>query len=130
MPDYRLYASTAGITNGQMVDKLREKYPKYTKATQTMVCHPDDYAVQLIPAAEDILMEAFGYAPGLAAPDPDVKRRKAHGNKAKPNRLYVRLDNELMERVKNTAARLHFAFMQDMIEAALLQFVEKYGGTK
>jgi hypothetical protein len=127
MPDYRLYCSTAGITNAEMVEKLKSKYPKYTKATQSMVCNPADYAVQLIPAAEDLLMEAFGYAPGLAAPDPDVKRRKEHGNKAKPNRLYVRLDNELMERVKNAAARMHFAFMQDLVEAALLQFVDRYG---
>ena len=126
MPDYRLYASTAGITNGEMVAKLREHYPKYTKSTQSMICNPADYAVQLIPAAEDLLMDAFGYAPGLAAADPDVKRRKAHGNKAKPNRLYVRLDNELMERVKSTAARLHFAFMQDLVEAALVQFVDRY----
>lgn len=128
MPDYRLYASTAGITNGQMVDKLREKYPKYTKATQTMVCHPDDYAVQLIPAAEDILMDAFGYAPGLASPDPDIRRRRSHGSKARPCRLYVRVDEALMDRVKSTAARLHFGTMQDMIEAALVQFVEKYEG--
>ena len=126
MPDYRLYASTAGITNGDMVEKLKEHYPKYAKSTQSMICNPADYAVQLIPAAEDILVEAFGYAPGLAMADPDIKRRRSHGNKAKPNRLYVRLDNDLMDRVKNTAARMHFAFMQDLIEAAILQFVEKY----
>ena len=126
MPDYRLYCSTAGITNGDMVEKLKEHYPKYAKSTQSMICNPADYAVQLIPAAEDLLMDAFGYAPGLAAPDPDIRRRRSHGNRARPCRLYVRVDEALMDRVKSTAARLHFATMQDMIEAAILQFVEKY----
>lgn len=127
MPDYRLYCSTAGITNAEMVEKLRSKYPKYTKATQSMVCNPADYAVQLIPAAEDLLMDAFGYAPGLAAADPDIRRRRSHGSKARPCRLYVRVGEALLDRVKSTAARLHFGTMQDMIEAALVQFVDRYG---
>ena len=127
MPDYRLYCSTAGITNAEMVEKLKRKYPKYTKATQSMVCNPADYAVQLIPAAEDLLMDAFGYAPGLAAPDPDIRRRRSHGSRVRPCRLYVRVDEALMDRVKSTAARLHFGTMQDMIEAALVQFCDRYG---
>ena len=126
MPDYRKYCSVAGITNGEMVEKLKSKYPKYTKATQTMVCHPDEYAVQLLPEAEALLMEAFGYAPGLAAPDPDARRRIAHGSKTRPCRLYVRVDQALLDRVKSTAERMSFATMQDLIEAALYQFVEKY----
>ena len=128
MPDYRLYCSTAGITNAEMVEKLKSKYPKYTKATQSMVCNPADYAVQLIPAAEDLLMDAFGYAPGLVAPDPDARRRIAHGSKTRPCRLYVRVDQALLDRVKSTAERMSFATMQDLIEAALYQFVEKYAG--
>lgn len=126
MPDYRKYCSVAGITNGEMVEKLKSRYPKYTKATQTMVCHPDEYAVQLLPEAEALLMEAFGYAPGLAAPDPEARRKTTHGCKARPCRLYVRVDQALLDRVKSTAERMSFATMQDLIEAALYQFVDKY----
>ena len=124
MTDYRRYCSIAGITNKEMIDCLAAKFPKYSKAVQSMVCDPAGYAVQLIPDAEDALLDAFGYAPGLSCER--RTSRRSHGNKAKPNRLYVRLDDSLMERVKSTADRMHFAFMQDLIEAALVQFVDRY----
>lgn len=126
MSDYRKYCSLAGITNGQMIECLRSLFPKYSKATQSMVCDPWGYAVQLVPEAEKALVSAFGYAPGLA--DDRPPRKHSHGNKAKPNRLYVRLDDDLMVRVKATMDRMSFATAQDFIEAALYQMVEKYGG--
>lgn len=125
MTDYRRYCSIAGITNKQMIDCLAALFPKYTKATQSMVCDPAGYAVQLIPDAEDALLDAFGYAPGLSC----ARRtsRRSHANKAKPHRLYVRLDDSLMDRVKAVMGRMSFATAQDFIEAALVQFVERYG---
>ena len=126
MPDYRKYCSVAGITNRQMVEELKKVWPKYGKPTQTMVCDPSGYAVQLLPEAEEILVRAFGYAPGLAMPDPEEKKPRSHDNKQKPHRLYVRLDDALMSRVKDAMERMHFATAQDMIEAALYQFCDRY----
>lgn len=125
MTDYRRYCSIAGITNKEMVDRLHTAFPKYSKATQSMICDPWGYAVQLVPEAEKILVDSFGYAPGLADDRPPKKH--SHGNKAKPNRLYVRLDDDLMVKVRSTMDRMSFATAQDFIEAALYQMVEKYG---
>lgn len=121
MTDYRRYCSVAGITNRDMVDALREKYPKYGKPTQSMICDPEGYAVQLLPEAEELLISRFGSAPGLSKKPP-----RNHANKHKPLRLYVRINAVLKERLESVKTRLHFATDQDMIEAALWQFCDKY----
>lgn len=121
MPDYRKYCSDTGITNGEMVEALREQFPKYSKSTQSMICNPADYAVQLTEEAEILLISHFGFAEGLAAKAP-----RNHANKAKPHRLYVRINAELKARLEELKARLHFSTEQDLIEAALWQFCEKY----
>ena len=121
MTDYRRYCSVAGITNRDMVEALREKYPKYGKPTQSMICDPEGYAVQLVPEAEELLISRFGTAPGLSKKPP-----RNHANKHKPLRLYVRINAVLKERLESVKTRLHFATDQDMIEAALWQFCDKY----
>ena len=123
MTDYPLYCSSAGITNRQMIEKLQEEFPRYQKATQTMVCNPDMYAVQLTPEAEEKLVAAFGSAPGLSS-----YRRKKTCHRVKANRLYVRLNDELYSRVTALKKRMGFATMQEFIEAALMDMLNKYGG--
>lgn len=121
MPDYRKYCSVAGITNAEMVEALKAKYPKYSKSTQSMVCNPEDYAVQLTDEAEELLVDKFGYAPGLSQRAP-----KNHENKAKPYRLYVRINDELKGRLDGVKSRMGFATDQDLIESALWQFCDRY----
>lgn len=121
MADYRRYCYMAGITGPQMIEALREQFPKYSKSTQSMVNNPEDYAVRLTQEAELKLVERFGMAPGL-----DLKKPRNHDNAAKPHRLYVRVNAELRARLDETRSRLHFTTDQDLIEAALWQFVEKY----
>lgn len=124
MPDYGKYRLEKNITNADMIAVLKKRFPKYQKSTMTMVNNPYDYAVQLIPEAEAILVEAYGSGAGLSI----FKKRSSHSNKNKPNRLYVRLDDALMAKVKAVMERMSFATTQDFVEAAIQQMVEKYGG--
>lgn len=125
MPDYRSYCSFAGITNREMVAALQEKFPKYGKPTQTMVCDPEGYAVQLTREAEALLVERFGTAPGLAWPH---RSPRSHNSKARPRRLYARVDEGLYRRLEALQGRLSFPTLQDLIEAALSAFCDKYEG--
>jgi hypothetical protein len=125
MPDYNRYRREKGLSNNDMISCLHPNYSKFQKATMTMINNPDDYAVQLLPEAEMLLKKKFGFGKGLSICD---RPRSSHGNSKKPNRLYVRVDDSLMDRVKTLMSRMHFATTQDFVEAALLQMVEKYGG--
>lgn len=126
MPDYNRYRYEHDITNNDIIDALKKKFAKYQKSTMTMVNNCWDYGVQLLPEAEAVLVEKFGPGPGLAISE--SKRSRSHGNTKKPNRLYVRVDDALMCRVDALMKHMHFATVQDFVEAAILQMVDKYGG--
>lgn len=126
MPDYNRYRFEKDISNNDIINTLKVKFPKYQKSTMTMVNNPYDYAVQLLPEAETLLVEAYGTGQGLTICE--KRRSRSHANKQKPNRLYVCLDDSLRQRVDEAMKRLHFATAQDFLEAAILQMVEKYGG--
>lgn len=124
MIDYLRYADIAGIQQKDMVTAIAREYPGFTKVQMSFACNPAQYALCLIPGAERLLEEAFGKAPGLSI-SPRIGDRK-HGNKNKPNRLYVRLDDSLRSRVQSVYESMCFASMQDLLEAAITTFVEKY----
>lgn len=126
MPDYNRYRFEKDISNNDIINTLKAKFPKYQKSTMTMVNNPYDYAVQLLPEAEALLVEAYGTGQGLTICE--KRRSRSHANKQKPNRLYVCLDDSLRQRVDEAMKRLNFATAQDFLEAAILQMVEKYGG--
>lgn len=123
MVNYPAYMAAANISRRQMINTIKQVFPKYEKPTETMVCNSADYGCQLTPEAEKLLISAFGWHEGLAAKKPKVKE-----NRCKSNRLYVRLDDVLFDRVKALAERMQFVSMQDLIEASLSDFVNKYGG--
>lgn len=60
MIDLTAYRQEHGITASEVVEAVREQFPKYSKATQSMVEHPREYAVQLLDEAEQLIMAAFG----------------------------------------------------------------------
>ena len=124
MIDYLRYADVAGIQQKDMVTAVQKEYPGFTKAQMSFACNPAQYALCLIPEAEKLLEKAFGKAPGLSI-SPRIGA-KNHGNKNKPNRLYVRLDDALRSRVQSVYESMCFASMQDLLEAAISSFVEKY----
>ena len=124
MIDYLRYADITGVQQKDMVEVVSTEYPGFTKAQMSFACNPAQYALCLIPEAEKLLEDRFGKAPGLSISVP-VGRRK-HENKAKPNRLYVRIDDSLRSRVQTVYEQMCFASMQDLLESAISQFVEKY----
>ena len=104
MPDYTLYAEEAGVTSRQMITAIKTAYPHYSKATHSMVCHPERYAVRLTDEAEGILRIAYGEHPGLAS---KARRQKAtKPNRTKPRRLAVYLTDSEYEAVA-ALMRLH-----------------------
>lgn len=123
MPDYPMYLDCAKVTRKSAVAALREDFPSFTKSTMSMVCHPEDYGVQLTGDAERALVKAFGWQPGLS-----VAKRKAEGRRQKPNRLYVRLDDAMSARLESYYSRSAFCSKQDLIEAAILLFLNRVEG--
>ncbi len=82
--NYSEYIKKMGLTNRQVIEILNPHFPKFTKAQCSMVAHPDEYGVQLTPAA-------FAKLPPLP--------KKPKPKRAKPNRLVVYLDDEQYARL-------------------------------
>jgi hypothetical protein len=89
-----------------------------------MVCNPEKNGLCLLPAAEELLVANFGHGPGLSITRPD---KRNHANKEKPKRLYLRLSDPMYAQVEDLMSRLCFASMQDLLEAAVQQMIERYG---
>lgn len=124
MPDYEHYLKSAGVTRAQAVPALKKSFRLFTKSTMSMVCHPEDYGVQLTKQAERTLCNSFGWHVGLAI-------RKGQGrkeNRAKANRLTLRLDDAMNARLDAFYERSAFASKQDLLEAALLLFLNRCEG--
>lgn len=130
MHDYNLYLNLAGITNRDMIAELKKYYPRYGKAVQSMVCHPERYGVRLTAPAEAILVEKFGDFAGLsdawtfvnAEQMPKIRKKE---RRAKANKLTVRLDDGLFAQLRECYGKTAFASMQDMVEAAIVEFLRR-----
>lgn len=121
MSDYVRYRDSKGLTNSQMVKAVSTSYPGYTKIQHTMVNNPDKYGVCLLPEAERLIVEAYGEGEGIKLPGAksrDCKRKKR-------NRLVVRLNDEMYNRVRDLMLRLHYDTVQSFLEAALSSMVEQ-----
>lgn len=121
MSDYVRYRDSKGLTNSQIVKAVSAAYPGYTKIQNTMVNNPDKYGVCLLPEAEKLIVEAYGEGDGIRIPG--VKRRDC--NRKKNNRLTVRLNDEMYNRVRDLMFRLRYDTVQDFLEAALVSMVEQ-----
>ena len=126
MANYLLYAEHNDISQKDMVQAIQTKYPFFSKVIMSIACNPERNAVQLIPAAEDILVDTFGGGPGLSISPKLTRADRHHGNKNKPNRMCVRLDDGLRSRVQALYERMCFATYQDLLEAAIAEFVERH----
>lgn len=127
MVDYVLYAVSCQIKQKDMVDAIREHYPTFGKIQMSLACNPERNALQLIPAAEDLLVEKYGPGPGLSiSPKIEGRKLRRHDNKNKPNRMCVRLDDSLRSRVEAIYKSLCFVSYQDLLEAAIAEFVQKH----
>lgn len=125
MTDYNSYRLSKNLTNRDIISCVRSKYPSYGKMQNSVVNNPERNGVCLLPEAEKLLIQKFGYGPGLLARRPSARN---HGNKDKPNRYSVRLSTELSQRVEQVMDYLCFTSKQDFIEAAIVQMCDRYGG--
>lgn len=123
MPDYARYRREKKITNNEMIACLRREFPKFQKATMAMVNDPDGYAVQLTQDAEAVLVKTYGKGKGLA-----YYKRSRSDKRKKGNRLSVRLDDSAYARLQTLMSKMNFATVQDFLEAAILQMINRYGG--
>lgn len=125
MADYVLYANSCGIKQQDMVRVIQKSYPRFGKPQMSLASNPQRNALQLIPAAEDILVSEFGPGPGLSI-SPKVCNKRSHENKNKPNKLCVRLNDTLRSQLQAVYEQMAFSTMQDLLEAAVAEFVERH----
>lgn len=117
MSDYRQYREDVGIKNADMIRVLKTKYRRYGGATNAMVNNPDTYGVCLIPEAEKLLAERFGYGKGLGyAKERPVKKAAI---RKKPNRLSIWLTDEKFDEFRKTMQEKGFETVQDFMAEIL-----------
>lgn len=121
MPNYPMYCVKANITRREMIETIKKQFPKYSKMAQTVVCNPDDYGAQLIPEAEMLLANTYGFYDGLS-----IKRKHKACKRKKGNSLHVRLDDTMYARFEAVFQRSSFISKQDMLEAAISLLLGRY----
>ena len=125
MANYLLYSDTCDITRSDMISAIKKKYPYFDKRQMSLACNPERNALQLIPAAEEILVEEFGPGPGLSI-SAKVEKRKWRQLKGKPNQLCVRLNNDMFSRMQELMKNMGFASNQDFLEACVAEFLTRH----
>ena len=121
MSDYVRYREEKGLSNNQIIRTIAEGYPGYTKIQNTMVNNPQKYGICLLPEAEKLLVDKFGEGEGIKLHC--VKRRESRRKKS--NRLVVRLNDEMYNRVRDLMFRLRYTSVQAFLEDALTAMVEQ-----
>ena len=121
MSDYIRYREEKGLSNNQIIRTIAEGYPGYTKIQNTMVNNPQKYGICLLPEAEKLLVDKFGEGEGIKLRG--VKRSESRRKKS--NRLVVRLNDEMYNRVRDLMCRLRYTSVQAFLEDALTAMVEQ-----
>lgn len=129
MTDYSAYRNTAGITTKQMVKTVAEEFPRFSKIQCSMVSNTD-YGVCLLPEAERLLIEKYGYAPGLSIEEGKTEKEKTvvrrADNRKKRNRFIVRLDDSTAYRVREMMTEMGYTRTQDFLEDALGSMLQNW----
>ena len=103
----------AGCRAVDMVEVVREIYPKYDKYLHSKVENGKEYGIQLRPDATKELVQRF-------APEIQAKPRKP--NRRKPNRIYARLPDALYRQKLQQHLQSTGQTAQDFIEGLIAQF--------
>ena len=122
MADYLLYGDSCEISRSDMVAVIQKKYPHFDKRQMSLACNPQRNALQLIPAAEELLVGAFGPGPGLSI-SAKVEKKKWVQSRRRPNQLCVRLNNDMFARMQDMKEKMGFASNQDFLEACVAEFL-------
>lgn len=114
MMDYTDYCAFAGVTNAEVVRALRGKFPRFSKIQTTMISHPENYGVCLLPEAEAELIAVYGPGPQSAAARPRPPKRR------KPRRLVVYLSEEDYARFRSCLSASGCATIQEYLREMIL----------
>ena len=117
MSDYKQYREEVGIKNADMIRVLKSKYRRYGGATNAMVNNPDTYGVCLLPEAERLLAQKYGYSKSLTNAKEPVVRKAAI--RKKPNRLSIWLSDEKFDLFRQTMKEKGFDTVQDFMTEIL-----------
>lgn len=121
MSDYVRYREEKGLSNNQVIRTIAERYPGYTKIQNTMVNNPQKYGICLLPEAEKLLVDKFGEGKGIKL----HSAKRSESRRKKSNRLVVRLNDEMYNRVRDLMFRLRYTSVQAFLEDALTAMVEQ-----
>lgn len=108
--DLRQLRMETGVSAKDMIEVVRELYPKYDKIMHSKVENGDKYGIQLRPNAMTALVRRF-------APE-RLRTRKPEG-RAKPYRIQARLSREIFALLQQVLERTGNT-MQDYIETLIL----------
>lgn len=107
------FRAERGLMAKQMVEVLREQYPKYDKALHSKVERPEEYGIRLVNEAERLLEDAFQKTtPASRKPD----RRRL------PVRIQCRLSKTNYTQLQLALKRAGF----DTVQAGLTYIINLY----
>lgn len=118
MTDYNCYRMEKGLTYGDIISAIQPRFEGYGKSQTSFVCNPSRYGVQLLPEAEKLLVEKFGYGNGLS-----IKKRRKE-NRSKQNRYTVRFDDETNGKIQAEMERMQCTAQQFFERAVSLWMYE------
>ena len=130
MTDYTQYKRDKEISNNDVIRAVKAGFPGYSKIQNSFIMNGDKYGICLLPEAEELLIRAYGVGPGLMAMQSDCSAdvqpaQKKKSARKKQNRLYVRLNDELYNRVRDLMYKLSFETVQDFLEATIITMIEQ-----
>lgn len=116
------------LTAQEMVDVLRDVYPKYDKTVQSKCENTEKYGVVLAPEGVKALYEKFAPDEPLpaAASSKSRKPRRDSGNKLKC-RISARLPDERLEQLQQAIKADGYSTMQDWISSAVADYLYQRG---
>lgn len=126
-PDYKKWCGSVGIATPDMTRELNKLFPHFTRITAAMVNAPEKYGMCLLPAAEDHLARRFGIGDGLAWVQyikENIRARRDEHRK-KGHRITFWMASDLYFRLLSLKTSEEYGTFQAVVEAALVQFIER-----
>lgn len=112
------FREARGLQGKQIVEVMREKYPKYDKTIHSKVERPEEYGIRLLCEAENLIEEAFA---GTA-----VQAKKRDGRRL-PCRVQCRMSKARFERLQQALRAEGFETVQAGVAHIIARYLEEGG---
>ena len=112
------FREARGLQGKQIVEVMREKYPKYDKTIHSKVERPEEYGIRLLCEAENLIEEAFA---GTA-----VQAKKRDGRRL-PCRVQCRMSKARFERLQQALRAEGFETVQAGVAHISARYLEEGG---